>query len=315
MKIVAVEPIGISPEKAEFFKTEYAKQGIDFIYYPDRNEDPNELKKRMFEADIVIVSNIPLSGDILGCCPFLKMISVAFTGLDHIDLQYCKENKIVVKNAAGYATTGVAELAIGLMIDILRHITFLDENTRNGRTRNNFLGRQIKGKTVGIIGTGAIGIETAQLAKAFGAQVLGWSRTEREEAKKVGIEYVSLEQLLTNSDIISLHTPLTEETYHLINDQRLSLCKPNAVIINTARGNVIDMSALAQSLHNGTLAGAAIDVFEKEPPLALDHPLFQVPNCIVVPHIAYATQEAFEERIKIVIQNINQFLNSKNSHF
>lgn len=310
MKIVAVEPIGISPEKAEFFKTEYTKQGIDFIYYPDRNEDPNELKKRMFEADIVIISNIPLPEDILTCCPFLKMISVAFTGLDHIDLQFCKENNIVVKNAAGYATSGVAELAIGLMLDILRHITFLDTNTRNGGTRNNFLGRQIKGKTVGIVGTGAIGMETARLAIAFGATVLGWSRTEREEAKAIGIQYVSLEELLQQSDIISLHTPLTDETFHLINEEKLSLCKPNAVIINTARGNVIDMNGLAKALHNGALAGAAIDVFEKEPPLSLDHPLFQAPNCIVVPHIAYATQEAFEDRIKIVIQNINLFLNN-----
>lgn len=310
MKIVAVEPIGISLEKAEFFKTEYAKQGIDFIYYPDRNEDPEELKKRMFEADIVIISNIPLNENILKCCPFLKMISVAFTGLDHIDLQYCKENNIVVKNAAGYATTGVAELTIGLMIDILRHITFLDLKTRNGGTRNNFLGRQIKGKTVGIVGTGAIGIETARLAIAFGATVLAWSRTEKEELKTVGIEYVSLNQLLIDSDVISLHIPLTEDTFHLINEEKLSLCKPNAVIINTARGNVIDMSALAKVLQNGTLAGAAIDVFEKEPPLPLNHPLFDVPNCIVVPHIAYATQEAFEDRIKIVIKNINLFLNN-----
>lgn len=310
MKIVAVEPIGISPEKAEFFKTEFTKQGIDFIYYPDRNEDPNELKKRMFDADIVIISNIPLPEDILKCCPFLKMISVAFTGLDHIDLQYCKENHIVVKNAAGYATTGVAELAIGLMLDIIRHITFLDHNTRNGETRNNFLGRQIKGKTVGIVGTGAIGMETARLAIAFGATVLGWSRAEREEAKAIGIQYVTLDDLLAKADIISLHTPLTNETFHLINEEKLSLCKPNAVIINTARGNVIDMKALAKALQNGALAGAAIDVFEKEPPLPLDHPLFQAPNCIVVPHIAYATQEAFEDRIKIVIQNINLFLNN-----
>jgi phosphoglycerate dehydrogenase-like enzyme len=310
MKIVAVEPIGITAEKAEFFKTEYTKQGIDFIYYPDRNEDPNELKKRMFDADIVIISNIPLPEDMLKCCPFLKMISVAFTGLDHIDLQYCKQNNIVVKNAAGYATTGVAELAIGLMIDIYRHITFLDPNTRNGGTRNNFLGRQIKGKTVGIVGTGAIGMETARLAKAFGANVLGWSRTEREEAKAMGIQYVSLDDLLAESDIISLHTPLTEETFHLINEEKLSLCKPNAVVINTARGNVIDMNALANVLKTGALAGAAIDVFEKEPPIPLDHPLFQAPNCIVVPHIAYATEEAFEDRIKIVIQNINLFLNN-----
>lgn len=310
MKIVTVEPIGISPEKAEFFKTEYTKQGIDFIFYSDRNEDSNELKKRMFDADIVIISNIPLPEDILKCCPFLKMISVAFTGLDHIDLQYCKENNIVVKNAAGYATSGVAELAIGLMLDILRHITFLDINTRNEGTRNNFLGRQIKGKTVGIVGTGAIGMETARLAIAFGATVLGWSRTEREEAKAIGIQYVPLDDLLSKADIISLHTPLTNETFHLINEEKLSLCKPNAVIINTARGNVIDMNGLAKALQNGALSGAAIDVFEKEPPLPLDHPLFQAPNCIVVPHIAYATQEAFEDRIKIVIQNINLFLNN-----
>ncbi|MFV0599132.1 MAG: NAD(P)-dependent oxidoreductase [Bacteroidales bacterium] len=238
------------------------------------------------------------------------MLSVAFTGLDHIDLDYCTEHNIKVVNASGYATVGVAELAIGLMIDVYRHISLLDQDIRNGKTRNNFLGRQLRGKTVGIIGTGAIGLETAILLKAMGCTIIAWNRTEREEANKLNIKYVSLQDLMKQSDIISLHVPLNKETYHLINRDLLSLCKKDAILINTARGNVVDMEALAESLRKDLLAGAGIDVFETEPPLAKNHPLINAPNCILTPHIAYATREAFDIRIDIVINNIKSWLNS-----
>ncbi|MPL77440.1 Erythronate-4-phosphate dehydrogenase [bioreactor metagenome] len=310
MKIVSVEPIGISIEKSEQIRKEFIELGHDFYCYMDRKEDEETLKERMHDADVVVISNIKLSSEVLKSSRKLKMLSVAFTGLDHIDLDYCTEHNIKVVNASGYATVGVAELAIGLMIDVCRHITLLDQDTRNGKTRNNFLGRQLRGKTIGIIGTGAIGLETAILLKAMGCNIIAWSRTEREEVKKLNIKYVSLKDLMKESDIISLHVPLNKETYHLINRDLLSLCKKDAILINTARGNVVDMEALAESLREGLLAGAGIDVFETEPPLAKNHPLINAPNCILTPHIAYATREAFDIRIDIVINNIKFWLNS-----
>lgn len=304
MKIVAVEPMGISAERAEAIKRDLASKGHEFICYFDRKEDPGTLVERMHDAEVVMISNIPLSAEVLSKCPKLQFLNVAFTGLDHIDLEYCKAHSILVKNASGYATEAVAELAVGLMIDVLRKITFLDGSIRKGGVRGAFLGRELRGKTVGIVGTGAIGIRTAQLLQAFGCQVIAWSRTEKPEVVAMGVRYVALEELMRTSDIISLHVPLTAETKRLINRGLLELCKHTAVLVNTARGNVVDMNALAELLRDGRIAGAGIDVYEKEPPLADNHPLLSAPNCVLVPHVGYATREAFDIRIDIILGNL-----------
>jgi D-3-phosphoglycerate dehydrogenase len=304
MKIVAVEPIGISAQRAEEIKQNLAKAGHEFVWYPDRKEDAATLAERMKDAEIVMISNIPLSAEVMSQCPKLQFLNVAFTGLDHIDLAYCQSHSIKVKNASGYATEAVAELAVGLMIDVLRKITFLDGSIRQGGVRGAFLGRELRGKTVGIVGTGAIGIRTAQLLQAFGCKVVAWSRTQKPEVTAMGIDYVALEELMRTSDIISLHVPLTGETKHLISRELLALCKPTAILINTARGNVVDMSALAEMLRDGRIAGAGIDVYEKEPPLPHDHPLLNAPNCVLVPHVGYASREAFDIRIDIILKNL-----------
>ncbi len=309
MKIIAVEPIGISEGKAQEIAAQLAKHNLEFLCYRDRKEDDATLVERMKDADIVIVSNIKISAEVLSQCPKLKLLDVAFTGLDHIDLAYCEAHGIKVVNASGYATEGVAELAIGLMIDVYRRIAALDASTRDGGTRNNFLGRELRGKRVGIVGTGAIGMRTALLLQHFGCEVVAWSRSQKAEALRHNITYLPLEELMRTSDIVSLHVPLTAETHHLISRDLLDLCKPTAVLINTARGNVVDMDALAAALTEGRMAGAGIDVFEKEPPLATDHPLLHAPNCVVVPHVGYATREAFDDRIDIVINNIYRELN------
>lgn len=305
MKIVAVEPIGISAERAQEIKQDLARKGHEFVWYPDRKEDAATLVERMQDAEVVIVSNIPVRKEVLSQCPKLQFLNVAFTGLDHIDMAYCKEHSITVKNASGYATEAVAELAVGLMIDVYRKITFLDGSIRQGGVRGAFLGRELHGKTVGIVGTGAIGIRTAQLLQAFGCQVIAWSRTQKSEVTAMGVKYVSLEELMHTSDIISLHVPLTDETKHLISKELLAMCKPTAILINTARGNVVDMDALAVALKEGKMAGAGIDVYEKEPPLPSDHPLLQAPNCMLVPHVGYATREAFDIRIDIILGNLD----------
>jgi D-3-phosphoglycerate dehydrogenase len=304
MKIVAVEPIGISAERASEIRQDLAAKGHDFVWYADRKEDAATLVERMKEAEVVMVSNIPLPAAVLSQCPKLQFLNVAFTGLDHIDLQYCQEHGIRVKNASGYATEAVAELTVGLMLDVYRKITSLDGDIRQGGVRGAFLGRELRGKTVGIVGTGAIGIRTAQLLQAFGCKVVAWSRTRKPEVEAMGIPYLSLEELMRTSDIITLHVPLTSETKYLISKELLALCKPTAILINTARGNVVDMSALADCLHGGRIAGAGIDVYEKEPPIPSDHPLMRAPNCILVPHVGYATREAFDDRIGIILRNL-----------
>ena len=304
MKIVAVEPIGISAERAQEIRQDLAGKGHEFVWYADRKEDPATLVERMKDAEVVMISNIPLREEVLSQCPRLQFLDVAFTGLDHIDMDYCATHNILVKNASGYATEAVAELAIGLMIDVLRKITTLDGSFRQGGVRGAFLGRELRGKTVGIVGTGAIGTRTAELLKAFGCRVIAWSRTHKPEVMNLGVAYVTLEGLMRDSDIISLHVPPNDETKHLISKEMLSLCKPTAILVNTARGNVVDMEALADSLRNGKIAGAGIDVYEKEPPLPQDHPLLNAPNCVCVPHVGYATREAFDDRIDIILGNL-----------
>lgn len=308
MKIVAVEPIGISRQRAEELVERYAAKGCDFVVYPDRKEDEQTLVERMKDADVVIVSNIRLSREVLEQCPKLKFLNVAFTGLDHIDGEYCREKGIVIRNASGYATQAVAELAVGLMLDVYRKITPFDASTRNLQGRNNILGRELHGKTVGLVGTGAIGLRTAAILKAFGCCLLAYSRTERQEALDMGIEYTTLEDLMQRSDIISLHTPLTAQTKGLISREMLELCKPSAIIINTARGAVIDNEVLAEMLNKGCISGAGIDVYEYEPPLQSNHPLLSAKNAVLLPHVAFATQESFSMRVDIILRNLDEYL-------
>ena len=311
MRISVVEPLGIGKEQFETLRAEFETKNCVFEYYMDRNENPDTIAQRIGDADIVVISNIRLSAETMAKCPNIKMLSVAFTGLDHIDLDYCRTNNIEVFNASGYSTVAVSELAIGLMLDVYRKITEMDANTRQLGSRGMFLGRELHGKTVGVVGTGAIGIQTINLLKAFGCKVLAYSRTQRSEVKALGVEYVSLEHLMANSDIVTLHVPASQNTAQMINAEMISLMKPSAILINTARGAVVDNNALAKALKNGKIAGAGIDVYETEPPLPENHPLLSAPNAVLLPHIAYATREAFDIRADIVMDNIRKWLDNQ----
>ncbi len=308
MLITVIEPLGISQSTFERLQREFSESGHGFKYYLDRREEPDVVVDRMKDADIVVVSNIKIDSSILQQCPNLKMLSVAFTGLDHIDLDYCGKNNISVKNAAGYSTHAVSELTVGLMIDLYRKITHLDGTIRTGNGRGAFVGRELRNKTVGVIGTGSIGSATIKLLLAFGCRILAYSRTERNEVKAAGVEYTSLDHLLQESDIVTLHIPSNQQTHHLINADKIALMKPTATLINTARGNICDIDAVASALKNNKIAGAAFDVFETEPPLPQAHPLLNTPNTICIPHIGYATREAFDIRADIVFDNVRKFI-------
>ncbi|MDY6801509.1 MAG: NAD(P)-dependent oxidoreductase, partial [Bacteroidota bacterium] len=249
-----------------------------------------------------------LSNNVISQCPDLKMISVAFAGVDHIAMDVCHEKGIVVSNAAGYSNHAVAELTIGSAINLYRKIILSDKQTRNLSDRQGFLGSELHGKTFGIIGTGQIGLQVARLANAFGCKVLAFNRSRKDVPN---VKFSNLDYLLKNSDIVSLHVPLTNKTKHLIAENEIKLMKKTAALINTARGPVVDYHALATALKNKNIAGAAVDVYEKEPPLDKDHPLLDAPNTILTPHIGYATKEAIQLRGKIVIDNIFQWMAGK----
>lgn len=308
MKFTILEPIGITACKYGQLKKEFEELGHDLVFFGDRNEDEQELIKRAEGADAIVVSNIPITKNFIDACPNLSMISVAFTGVDHIDMKACNEGNILVSNAAGFSTESVAELTIGMILAVYRKIVGGDAMTRFGGDRGGFLGTELNGKTIGIIGAGEIGLRVAKIAKVFNCKVLAYSRSEKTVE---GIKFVDKETLLKESDIVSLHVPLTSETKGFMGKNEFRLMKPEAILINTARGPVVDSDALCWALDEAEIAGAAVDVYEKEPPLVKDHILFTAPNLIMLPHIAYATNESFEKRIDIVIENIKLWLQGR----
>ena len=301
MKIVFLEPLGLKVSQIEAACVELKKQGHEVVIYPDRNENIDELKRRAEGAEAIIESNIPLRKDFLDACPNLKMLSIAFTGLDHIDMEECRRRGIIVKNAAGYSTEAVAELAIALMIDVYRKVLENDRITRECQRKGIMPGREIGGKTVGIVGMGNIGQRVAKLLNAFGCKVLAWNRTPKTVE---GVTFVDKETLLKESDIVTLHIALNNETRDFITAKELSMMKPTAILINTARGPVVNEQALADALKSGVIAGAATDVYGTEPPLKADHPLLNAPNLVALPHIGFATEEAFELRLGILVKNL-----------
>lgn len=303
MKITAIEPIGVSGERMQVIKNQFADKGHQFYYFSDRETEPENLKEQISDSEVIILTNQPLKGDVIRCAPNLKMISVAFTGVDHIDMEACREKGITVSNAAGFSDQAVAELSVGLMIDLLRKVTEQDALTRKGKMRIG-PGRELGGKTVGIIGTGRIGLHTAKLLQTFGCSIIAYSRTRKERAVNMGIKYVSLEELMKNADIVSVHTPLNKETKGLVGQNEIEMMKPTTILINTARGPVVDYEALAEALNSGKVAGAGLDVYEVEPPLDTNHPILKAKNTVTLPHIGFATEEGILLRSEIVVENI-----------
>ena len=305
MKLVIIEPLGVEKEKLLSMAQEALSGRMEIVYYDTRTTDTNELIQRGEDADVIVVSNLSLNGDVIRGCRNLKLLSVAFTGVDHIDMAACRARGITVCNCAGYSTCAVADLVFGLLISLYRNIIPCDSVCRRGGPKDGLGGFELEGKTFGVIGTGAIGLRVAAIAQAFGCRVLAFSRTVKEIP---GITYVELDTLLEESDIISLHVPLNDATRGMIGAEEIQKMKKSAVLINTARGPVTDANALSEALKAGRIAGACVDVFENEPPVAADHPLFSAPNTIVTPHIAFATREAMVKRAVTVFENVKLYL-------
>lgn len=305
MKIVLLESLAISPETLEQYAQALRQSGHTFEAY-ERDMDPAVQIERAKDADILMLANMPLRGEVIRACQKLKFINVAFTGVDHIDLEACKEKGVQVSNASGYSNQSVAELALCMMLSLLRNVPQVDARCRQGQTKDGLVGCELKGKTVGIVGLGAIGQKTAELCHAFGCRVIAYNPRPKQAAGY--IEQLPLDQVLAQSDILSLHCPLNDSTRGLIGKAEIAKMKKSALLINTARGPVVDSAALAEALNDGAIAGAGIDVFETEPPLDPSHPLLSAKNTIVTPHVAFATQESMLLRAKIVFETLEAYL-------
>lgn len=305
MKISLIDPLEVDREIIENHKEKIESLGHEFEYFEESAGSDEEKIERLKDTDIAIITNKPLTSQVINNTK-LDLIDVAFTGVDHIDLDACKEKGIKVLNASGYSDDSVAELVIGLTISVLRKFNENRSNIFNGEN-NYLLGELIKGKTFGVIGTGNIGSKLIDLLSVFGCKIIAYSRTEKEEIKAKGVEYVDLTTLLKESDIVSLHIPNNNETKGFLGEEELNLMKEGAVLINCARGAVVDNDYLAKLLNEDKLR-AGIDVFDMEPPLPEDYPLRNAKNVILTNHVAFYTKEAMEIRADIVFDNLYQYL-------
>lgn len=265
------------------------------------------------DAEIVLTNKTVLSAETIEGLPSLRYIGVLATGYNVVDLVAAGVRGVPVTNIPAYSTPAVAQMVFAHVLNLTQHVAMHAESVRNGDWSScpdfcfwNAPLTELKGQTFGIIGLGQIGKETAAIASAFGMRVIAHNhRTPRELSNN--IEMVDLDEVFAQSDVISLHCPLTKENHHLVDAKRLFEMKRSAILINTARGPLVDTEALAKALQEGEIAGAGLDVMETEPPIA-GHPLFSAPNCHITPHIGWAAQAARRRLIEIAARNVKAFL-------
>lgn len=309
MKVAIMESLGISAAELAARKAPLEAQGVVFADYP-RSTDPVQLIAQAQDADAMILANMPMPADVIRACPKLRFIDVAFTGVDHVGLEAARERKIAVSNASGYSNEAVAELVLGMVLSMARNLRAVEDRCRIGGTKDGLVGWELKGKTVGIVGLGKIGTRSAELFHAFGAKLLASSRTVHPDAPDY-VEQTDLEDLLRRADIVVLHCPLNDSTRNLIDARRLSLMKPTSLLVNVARGPVVDEKALTEALSRGAIAGACLDVFPKEPPLEPLSPVLAAPHTLLTPHVAFATRESMSLRAEIVFENLQAWMDGR----
>jgi len=277
---------------------------------------PENTIERINSCEIVVTNKVAMDSAILESASSLKLILVAATGTDNIDLHSCAARNIVVCNVRHYATPAVAQHTLGLIINLLTSQFNYRENVRDGRwSESNIFCLldhpiiELEGKILGIVGYGNLGRKVADLARAFGMQIMIWQRPNGENAGEKAEERYTLDQILIDADIISLHCPLTPQTHHLLGAEEFKVMKNSAIIINTARGAIIDTAALATALQEREILGAGIDVLEQEPPPE-NHILLQsgIPNLIVTPHNAWASRESRQRLVDQLGSNLNAWL-------
>lgn len=307
-KIVVLEPLAVSDDLLNRLVDEKLGGQAELVLYDSRAKDDDEMIERAKDAEIVVIANQPMSEKVARSLEKIELLAVAFTGFDHIPVDVFKERGVTVCNASGYSNEAVTDLVFGMVITLLRNIRECDAVVRKGGTKDGLVGQELSALTFGVIGAGAIGQQVIKVANAFGCRVLAFNRSKKEVPN---CEFVDLDTLLTESDVVSIHLPNNAETRGFIGADELAKMKATALLINCARGPIVDIEALAKALKAGAIGGAAVDVFYTEPPLEADNPLFDTPHTLLTPHVAFATDEAFVKRAHIVFGNIEAFLQGK----
>jgi glycerate dehydrogenase len=289
---------------------------------------PDQVLHCAAEAEILLTNKTEIAREHIQNLPKLKYIGILATGTNIVDLAAARERGIAVTNVPAYGTSSVAQTTIALLLELTQHVGLHSQSVHQGQWTSNpdwcYWERpliELDGLTMGIIGLGRIGTAVARIAAALGMNVIASGRASSRETVTTdnslhapAIKRVDLETLFRQSDVVSLHCPLTPETKHLINAQKLSWMKPSAFLLNTSRGQLVDENALAAALNSGQLAGAGLDVLSEEPPPAMN-PLLSAKNCIITPHLAWATKAARSRLMQVAVENVRAFLTGKPQNF
>ena len=286
------------------------------VYDRTSMTDEDEIVERIGNAEVVITNKTPLGRAVLERCPSIRFISVLATGYNVVDCDCAKERGIPVSNVPAYGTDVVAQFAIALLLEICHHVGAHSEAVRQGRWENcpdwcfwDYPLIELAGKTMGIIGFGRIGQKTGTIAKALGMRILAFSPHESETGRKIG-EYVDLDTLLAESDVISLHCPLFPETREILNRETIAKMKDGVILLNNSRGPLINEQDLADALNSGKVRAAGLDVVSEEP-IRSGNPLLKAKNCIITPHISWASRESRQRIMDCTVKNVKAYLDGE----
>lgn len=309
MKIVILD--GYTENPGDLSWEGFEKFGELTVY--DRTP-ADKIAERMVGAEAVIINKTPLSAETIAGCPTLKYIGVLATGYNVVDIKAAKERGIPVCNIPTYGTAAVGQFAIALLLEICHHIGEHSQSVHNGDWEKsvdwcywNYPLIELDGKTMGIIGYGRIGQATGRIAQALGMKILAYDQYQNKALESDTMKYVELEELLTKSDVISLHCPLFESTQGIINKDTIAKMKDGVIILNNSRGPLIVEQDLADALNSGKVAGAGVDVVSTEP-IHGDNPLLKAKNCIITPHISWAPKESRQRLMDIAVDNLAKFV-------
>ena len=279
-----------------------------------------EIASRIGDAEFVLLNKCRMDEQILSQCPNLKWVGIIATGTDNLDLEACRRHGVSVANVPGYSTYSVAQMTFSLLLAICQCAERYDRAVKDGfwqlgipQSYGLLPQMELYGKTFGVYGYGSIGRQSARIAKAFGMRVLVCTRTVRPEYAADGVEFVDFDTLLRQSDVLSLHCPATPQTRGLISAEALQKMKRGAILLNTARGALVDEAAVTEALHTGQLGFYGADAFATEP-LPADSPLRREPHALLTPHIAWTTKEALQNLMDITTQNLRSFLDGNGEH-
>ena len=307
MKIVVLDGYGLNPGDLSWS----AWEALGEIKVYDRTS-PSELLERSAGAEVLVTNKTLITANDMVSLPELKYIGVLATGYNVVDIDAAKARGIVVTNIPAYSTSSVAQMVFAHVLNITQRVGYYANENVQGRWTNNadfcYWDTnlvELDGKKMGIVGYGNIGKATARIALAFGMEVLAYTSKEQKDLPQ-GIKKATLDELFTESDVVSLHCPLTPETKELVNAERLKTMKPSAILINTGRGPLVNEQDLADALNEGRIAGAGLDVLSVEPSVA-NNPLLSAKNCFITPHIAWATKEARTRLMDIAINNLRSY--------